>query len=182
MGSMNQWPMFIWAGAVALAVVAGGLTAAAGRPPRATVPFVHVAGATLVGFFGWLALTHLPGTIMGYWTLTAGLGEVGGIEAQQLYVVGQIVFVVAAALAIAGILRRAQWGAVLGIGLALAQLIWHLAILYETWSLYGDSMGDGTYLDLALTLIGAQAGPALAAVVLLAWPFVRRGEGPQVVA
>jgi len=177
MGTIDDWPAFVWAGAVALAILAGGLMAAAKRPPRESLPLVHVAGATLIGFFGWLALTHLPGTIMGYWALTAGLPDVDGIEAQQVYVVGQIVFIVAGGLAIVGILRRASWGAVLGIGLAIAQLIWHLAVLYQTLSLYGDSFGDDVYLDLVLSLIGAQAVPALAAVVLLAWPLLKGPEG-----
>ena len=176
MGTINDWPGFVWAGAVALAILAGIVTAGARRPPRETLPLVHVAGATLLGFFGWLALTHLPGTIMGYWTLTAGLGDVGGVEAQMLYTVGQVAFVVAAGAAIFGILRRAQWGAVLGIGLSLAQVTWHLAVLVQTWELFGDAMGDETYLDLTLTLVGAQVFPALAAAVLLAWPYRRRQE------
>lgn len=169
MATLEGWPVVVWAGALLLTIVAAGVTAASGRAPLAALPSFHVAGATLVGLFGWQTLTNLPGLIKGYWELTAGLGDVDGIEPQQIFVVGQIVFVIACALALYGILRRARWGAVLGIGLAATQIIWFVSIMIHNWSMY-DSMPGDVMLNIMLGAFGAQVAPALAAMVLLAWP------------
>ena len=170
----QQLPMYVWAGAVALAIVAAAWSAKERPGVRPTLPLEHVAGAALVGLFGWEALVHLPGVAMVYWTLTAGLGDVRGVESHQAYVVAQGVFVIGAAFAVAGILRRRTWGSVLGIGLAAALVLWNVLVLVETTTLYGESMGSDAYYSVLTGLIGMQSVPALAAVALLAWPFARR--------
>lgn len=78
MTTTEQWPMYVWAAAVALAIVAGAWTATNRREVRPALPVEHVAGAALVGLFGWEMLVNLPGSAMGYWSLTAGLGDVQG--------------------------------------------------------------------------------------------------------
>lgn len=172
---IDQQPsMFVWAAVVALAIMAGAWTATNRRAIRPVLPFEHVAGAALLGVIGWEMLVHLPGAIMGYWSLTAGLGDVRGVEGYQAFVVAQAAFVVAVAFAVVGILRRRAWGAILGIGLASARVVWCGAILYETLMMLANAMGDDAYLDLAISLIGLQAIPALAAIALLAWPLLRR--------
>jgi hypothetical protein len=178
MADMDGWPVYLWAGALLLSILAAGVTAASGRAPRRELPATHVAGATLIGLLGWWTLIQLPGLIRGYLDLTAGLGRVEGIEPHQLFVIGQIAFAIASGFAVFGILRRARWGAVLGIGLAAALLIWNVAIQVHNWSLYGDSYPDGLVLELVLDALGAQVGAAIAAIVLLAWPVPRTDEGP----
>lgn len=166
-----HWPLYVWAGAVALAVVAAAWTAANRREVRAELPIAHVAGATLVATFGWQMLVHLPGAVLGYWNLTAGLGEVDGVREQQAYVVGQAVFVVGAAFAVVGILRRRTWGAVLGIGLALSHALSAVIATVNTFMVVGDSMDGGMYLNFVASTIGLGAVPGLVAAVLLTVPL-----------
>jgi hypothetical protein len=164
--------MYLWAGAVALAVVAGAWAATRRPGARPDLPLQHVAGATLVGLFGWQMLVYLPGSVLGYWTLTAGLPELSGARGQQAYVVAQVVFVVAAALAVAGILRRRHWGAVLGIGLASAIVVLRVVMLVTTIQTFGGAINGDTYLAVTATSIGFEAVPALAALVLLLRPLI----------
>ena len=174
MTTSQLWPMYVWAAAVALAVVAAAVTSNTRREIRSTLPIEHVAGAALVGLFGWEMLVNLPGSVLGYWTLTAGLGDVSGVRGQQAYVVAQAAFVVAAAFAVAGVLRRRTWGAVLGIGLAASVVLWSGLILFQTTALYAESMGTDTYLGVVSSLVGMRGIPAVVAIGLLAWPIVRR--------
>ena len=172
---IDQQPaMYVWAAAVGLALTAGAWTAMNRRATRATLPLEHVAGAAILGVFGWEMLVHLPGTVMGIWTLTAGLGDVRGVEGYQAFVVAQVAFIIGAAAAIVGILRRRTWGAILGIGLAVARLVWSVAVLYEALSAFGDSIGNDLYLEFVTSVIGLQAVPAVVVIGLLAWPLVRR--------
>jgi len=166
-----QWPLYVWAAAVALAVVAAAWTATNRRSVRPELPLAHVAGATLIAFFGWQMLIHLPGAVMGYWNLTAGLGDVDGVREQQAYVAGQAVFVVAAAFAVVGILRRRTWGAVLGIGLALTHALSAVIAMINTLVVVGASADGGLYLNFVASTIGLNAIPALAAAALIAFPL-----------
>jgi hypothetical protein len=171
----EPWPMYVWAAAVALAVLAAGWTARTRPSVRPELPLEHVAGAAIVGLVGWELLVYLPGSLMGYWTMTAGLGEVrGGVEAHQAFLVGQVVFVIGAGFAIVGIIRRRPWGAVLGIGLAAAMAVYSVLQLVEITILFGASMQPDAYLETIATMIGTREIPALAAIALLAWPLLRR--------
>ena len=143
------------------------------RAPASLAP-QHVAGAALIGLFGWEMLVNVPGSVVGYFTLTAGLGDVRGIEAQQAFVVAQAAYAIGAAFAVGGILRRRTWGAVLGIGLASATVV-SSALSFAQFTAMFESMGGDAYLSI-LSSIGMRLIPALAAIVLLLWPFVRRGR------
>ena len=172
---IDQQPMmFVWAAAVGLALVVGAWTATNRKATRPTLPLEHVAGAAILGVLGWEMLVHLPGTVMGIWTLTAGLGDVRGVEGYQAFLIAQAAFVIGVATAIVGILRRRPWGAILGIGLAVARVVWSGAVLYEALAMFGDEIGNDLYLDFLTSVIGLQAIPALVVVALLAWPVVRR--------
>ena len=121
---------------------------------------------------------QLPGTAVGYWTLTAGLAEASGVEGVEAFVVTQAVFVVAAAFAVLGILRRRTWGTVLGIGLAVAVVVWRVLVMLAVVQQVGQSMDGGTYLSTVANLIGMGAIPALAGAVLLGLPLLRRPARP----
>lgn len=168
------WPSYGWTAAVAVAIVAGVWTAMRVREPLPVLPAEHVAGAALVGLFGWESLFQLPGAWMGYLHLIAGLGDVRGDEAQQAYVAALALFAIGSAFAVVGILRRRTWGAVLGIGLAAAVVVMIALVMVQTITMIGDAVGDDAYLSFALGSIGQRAIPALAAIVLLAWPLLRR--------
>lgn len=165
--------MYVWAAAVALAILAGTWTASHRHAARAGLPLEHVAGATLLGFLGWEMLVELPGSVMDFWSLTAGLGDVSAVRGQQAYVVAQAAFVIGAAFAVAGILRRRPWGAILGIGLACAAVVWRGLLLVSTLQTFGGALDRDTYLGLVTTMMGLEAIPALAVVVLLARPMLR---------
>ena len=77
--SGQQWAMYAWAAAVAGAVVAGLWVGTNRREIRPVLPLEHVAAAALIGSFGWEMLVTLPGSVIGYLTLTAGLGDVRGV-------------------------------------------------------------------------------------------------------
>jgi len=170
----QQPAMFIWAGSVGLAIAAGAWTATNRRATRPTLPPEHVAAAAIIGVFGWEIFVHLPGNVMGFWTMTAGLGDVRGVEGYQVYLAAQVAYIVATAVAVVGILRRRVWGAVLGIGLAFVRVVWSGAILFQTIFTFGDVVGNDLYLEFVISSIGLQAVPALVAIALLAWPLVRR--------
>jgi len=169
------WPLYAWAAVVTAAIVAGVWTAMKVRDTRPVLPVEHVAGAALVGLFGWESLFQLPGAWVGFLTLTAGMGsDVSGDEAQQAYVAALALFAIGSGFAVVGILRRRTWGAVLGIGLAAAVVVMIGIVMIDTITLFGDAVGDDTYLTFALGSVGQRAVPALAAIALLAWPLVRR--------
>jgi hypothetical protein len=172
-------PRFALAALVALAILAGGWTARSWPAVRRTLPLEHVAGATLVALLGWEMLINLPGTAVGYWFLTAGLAEASGVEGTEAFVVAQAAFVIAAALAVLGILRRRTWGSVLGIGLALAVVVWRVLIMITLFQLTGQGLDMGTYVSVLANVIGMGAIPALAGAVLLGLPLLRRSPRPM---
>ena len=168
------WPMYAWAGVVALAIVAGIWSATNPRDVRPSLPPEHVAGATLLGLFGWEMLVHLPGSARGYWLLTAGLGDWRGLQAQQAFLVAQAAFAIGAGFAVVGILRRRTWGAVLGIGLASATVLSSILSFANIMATIAESMSADAYWATVVSILGLRAIPALAAALLLLWPLVRR--------
>jgi hypothetical protein len=171
--SGQQWAMYAWAAAVAIAVLAGIWFATNRGATRRSLPLEHVAAATLLALFGWEMLVALPASTMGLWALTAGLGEARGVEGQQAFVLGQAVFAVATAVAVIGILRRRTWGIALGVGLAAALVVWTVVNTLWLFVTLGTSMSSDMYLGITTSALG-RGVPALVAIGLLAWPLVRR--------
>jgi hypothetical protein len=167
------WPMYVWAAAVAAAIVAGIWSATNNHDLRLSVPHEHIAGAALVGLFGWEMLISLPGSVSGYLQLTAGLGDLRGVQAQQAFLAAQAAFAVGAGFAVMGILRRRTWGSVLGIGLALTLVVSSTLNLANITATMAESMSADAYWSTVASLIGMQAIPALAAAALLLWPLLR---------
>jgi hypothetical protein len=148
------WPLYAWAAVVTAAIVAGVWTALKVREARSVLPLEHVAGAALVGLFGWESIFQLPGAWVGFLSLTAGMGsDVSGDEAQQAYVAALALF---------------------AIGSAAAVVVMLAIVMIQTISMVGSAVGDDTYLTFVLGSVGQRAVPALAAIALLAWPLVRR--------
>lgn len=69
--------------------------------------------------------------------------------------------------------RRAA-GAVLGIGRAASVVLWSGLILFQTTSMYAESMRSDAYIGIVSSLVGMRAIPAVVVTTLLAWPLVRR--------
>jgi len=177
---VEPWSAWTFAITVALAVLVAGWTARVRPEPRPTLPLAHVAAAALLGTLGWEALNMLPGTITGLFLATTGIPEPRGAEANQAFAAASILFVVACALAVAGILRRRIWGAVLGIGVALVRVAVGVTVLIQWLLLSGEVVGDSNYIPTAMSIIGMSLVPPLVAVGLLAWPLLRPSSAAAV--
>jgi hypothetical protein len=178
--NIEPWTAWTFAITVGLSVLAAGWTARVRPEPRPTLPLMHVAGAALVGVIGWEALHMLPGTITGLFLATAGIPEPRGAEEAQAFAAASVLFVVASALAIVGILRRRPWGIVLGIGVAVARVAVGISVLFQWLALSGNVVGDDNYLPTALSIIGMSLVPPVVAIALLAWPLLSRSEAASV--
>lgn len=178
----NDWPMLTLAVSVAIAAAAAAWAYVTWRAPRPTLPLAHVAGAAIVGLLGWEALVYLPGAVARYAAVTAGLGDVRGLEVDQAFVASLAAFALGAAIAVVGILRRRVWGIVLGIGLAVSQLALTVAGVGQTIAIMGEATGDMSYIDMVGTTIALRAVPPIAAIVLLAWPLVRGSTASEPVS
>lgn len=170
--------MYVWAGAVLLAPAVGAWAGTNRRDIRPGLPPEHVAGATILALFGWERLVYLPGLLSGFWSSSAGIGTVPGLEGPQAYVAAEAAFVVAVGFAIAGTLRRRAWGAVMGVALAAAVVVFSLASFASTLQAFGVAFSDESFLSFAATSVGLNTVPALAALVLLVRPLVR-SETPR---
>lgn len=169
----EPWTLYAWAGVVLLVLAVGVWAATNRREIRPTLPPEHVAGATILGLFGWQRLVDLPGLLTGYWAASAGIGTVPGLEGPQAFVVAEVAFIVAVAFAVAGILRRRAWGTVLGIALATAIVAWSLVQLAANLQVIGGAATDELFLSLATNAIGLRIVPALVALICLAAPLRR---------
>jgi len=178
MGNDGLWAMYMWAAAVALAIVAGIWSATTHREVRPSLPPEHVAGAALLAFFGWEILLGLPESVRGYSLLSAGLGDFLGLQSQQAFLIAQAAFAIGSGFAVVGILRRKTWGAVLGIGLAATIVVWGVLSFASLTATLAESMGPDAYWSVVVSILGLRVIPALAAAALLLWPIVRPATGP----
>lgn len=174
------WTTWIAAAVIAAAVAAAVWTAVNRRWPLAELPPQHAAAAALLGYVAWEGLTQLPGFISTYLTATSGLDDLGNVLlAQRVYLIVGAAFVVGVGIAIFGILRRRQWGAVLGIGLAASHVIGSVATLVSLgiFESGAEVVGDGGYFALIAPTLVMGALPPIVAIGLLAWPLLRRSPG-----
>jgi len=169
--SADQLPMWIFSIGTALAVVAGLVATRIGRQWLAELPIAHVVAATLIGASGWEVLVYLPGTIQAFLSATAGITDPQGVAHYQAFAAASAAFVVAAVLAVVGILRRRPWGVVTGIGLAATRVAMSVG---STVSLFGfaESFPPQDFGQMVGTLVALNMVPPLLAIALLAWPLL----------
>lgn len=180
--SGNEVIYWVFAAGTVLTVVAGLLAARVRREWVTSLPMAHVAAVAVVALIGWESLIYLPGTIQYYTTAVAGIPDPAGVEAYQAFTISSAAFVVAAALAVYGILRRRPWGLVLGIGVAGTRALMSLASSINLFSMNGDPLGPEGLAFNVFTLFAERVVPALAAIGLLLWPLLRgsSAEAPPV--
>ena len=174
------WTTWIAAAVTAVAVAAAVWTALNRRRPLVELPPQHAAAAALLGYVAWEGLTQLPGFIGAYFAATSGLDDLGNVLlAQRVYLIVGAAFVVGVAIAIVGVLRRQQWGAVLGIGLAASHVIGSVATLVSLGIFESGTVvvGDGGYFALIAPVLVMGAVPPIVAIGLLVWPMIRRSPG-----
>ena len=173
--------LWAWVAVVAAAVVAAVV---ARRLWPAILPGLalrHVAGATLVAVIGWQALTNLPGTLLQYFSAFAGIAGPTGESAYEAFVVAACVFVAASVVAVVAILRRRTWGAVLGIGVCVAQIGTSVLGVTSMLSFMGDFGTDPNMMWFAISF-ALSAVPAIVGIVLLAGPLFGQDRAPVVAA
>ncbi|HEX7171060.1 MAG TPA: hypothetical protein VF365_00470 [Candidatus Limnocylindria bacterium] len=169
--STEQLPMWVFAIGTALAVIVGLVATRVRREWLARLPFAHVAAATLIGAAGWEALVNLPGTIQAYLSTVAGIANPDGVGHVQAFAVASAAFVVAAVLAVLGILRRRPWGVVTGAGLAATMVAMSIGSTASIFT-FADSFPPDQLGQIVGTLFALNAVPPLVAIALLAWPLL----------
>lgn len=180
----NEWLFWTFSAATAVTLLAGVVATRVRREWLTSLPMTHVAALAFLALFGWESLVHLPGVIQTYVIGVAGIADPPNVEGYQAFMVASVAFVIAAALAIYGILRRRPWGVALGIGVAGTRLVTALVSTANLFTLNGDFFGPDAVGWNAAILLAERAIPAIAAIVLLLWPLLRwpRTETPPVEA
>jgi hypothetical protein len=178
----NEAIFWTFSAGTVLTVVAGLVATRVRREWVPSLPMAHVGAVVLVALFGWEALVYLPSTIQVYTTGVAGIPDPANVEAYQAFMVASAAFVLAAGLAVYGVLRRRPWGLVLGIGVAATRVAMTLASAVNLFSIEPDPFGPGGLAWNVTNLVALRALPAVAAIVLLLWPLLRasRTEAPPV--
>jgi signal transduction histidine kinase len=142
------------------------------------LPVEHVAAAALVAVAAWEMLIDLPGSLVQFFAIGAGIPNAPFVP-MQAFTFASAGFVVASAAAIFGILRRFVWGAALGIVVSVARVTMGALGVASLLTVAGDGlMPDGQLGWLVLTT-GLRAVPALVAIVLLVLPFWRARRARQ---
>lgn len=168
-------PAVLWLmlAAVAATLAATFFAARVWPGPQPALPLEHVAAAALVGVIGWEALINLPSTYVILFLRYAGISDAPGQLGDQALVVVATAYVVASAVAIVGVLRRRAWGVVLAVAVCIGRVMTGVTSTVAWLNLVGGfDASDPNYL---LTILSFALGvvPALVAIGLLAWPFIR---------
>jgi hypothetical protein len=168
--STNQLPMWIFSIGTAMAVVAGLLATRIRREWLAELPIAHVVAATLIGISGWEVLVHLPGSIQSFLAATAGITDPQGVAHYQAFAIASAAFVIAAVVAVVGILRRRPWGVVTGMGLAAARVAMSVGSSSNLFG-FAEQFPPQDFGQMVGTLVALNLVPPLVAIILLAWPL-----------
>ncbi len=170
----NESLFWTFSAATAATVLAGVVATRVRREWLTSLPMTHVAALVLVAQFGWESLVYLPGVIQTYAIGVAGIPDPSNVEAYQAFMVASVAFVIAAALAIYGVVRRRPWGVALGVGVAGTRLVTALVSTANLLTLNGEFFGPDALGWNAAMFVAERALPAVAAIVLLLWPLVSR--------
>ena len=174
---LQGWLLWAWVALVAAGLAAAMIARVVQPGTRPTLPLRHVAAATLVAVLGWQALLMLPSTVLQFASLSPEIGGPTDQSANQAWMAAAIVHIVAALIAVVAILRRRPWGTVLGIGVAVANVgINAIGTISMLGFVDEFSQTDITFRVYAATN-ALSAVPALAAIVLLLAPLLRRRAG-----
>jgi hypothetical protein len=170
----------VWATIIYVALTIGAAVAIAwlwgGQRP--VLPLQHVAAAAVIGVIGWEALVNIPSFLAAYQGTYAGIQDAPNQGLHLAFVVAGVAYVACAAGAIVGLLARRLWGVGLGVGVSIGRIITAVSGIRQMLGFADQFAGGDPYLWYMSLTVGAGAIPALAAIVLLAWPFVTgRGAG-----
>jgi hypothetical protein len=169
------WTLFA---AVAAAIVVGAAAWLLWPRRSERLPMEHVAGAALVAAGGWQLLVDLPASLVQVFVINSGIPN-APLTSVHVFVIAHAAVVLAAAVAIVGVLRREVWGAALGIGVSGAMATRTVLGIASLLTMIGpEGMPDGQ-LAWLVAQSALQAVPPIAAAVLLAPPFWRERRRPR---
>ncbi|HJP71512.1 MAG TPA: hypothetical protein VJ975_07315 [Candidatus Limnocylindria bacterium] len=169
------WTLFA---VVAAAIVAGAAAWLIWPRRSERLPLEHVAGAALIAAGGWQFLVDLPASLVQVFVISSGIPN-APLTSVHVFVIAHAAVVLAATVAILGILRRDVWGAALGIGVSGAMATRTVLGVASLLTMLGpQGMPDGQ-LAWLVAQSALQAVPPIAAAVLLALPFWRERRRPR---
>jgi hypothetical protein len=162
-----------WGFAVAVGVAIAAAIVARVLLPGALerLPIEHVAAAAIIGVAGWEAAIQLPGNLISFLSIGAGLGEFI-VTPLQVYVLAASLSTIAMFLAVIAILRRQIWGVALGVGVGLVQVAMSAVGVVSLLGMTAQGMPEDQLLWL-LVSVGLRAVPGIVAVALLLRPLRR---------
>jgi hypothetical protein len=169
-----------WGSAAAVGVAIAAAIVARVLLPGALerLPIAHVAAAAIIGVLAWEAAIQLPGNLISFLSIGAGLGGFI-VTPLQVYVVAASLSTIAMFVAVVAILRRQIWGVALGVGVGLVQVAMSAVGVVSLLGMTAQGMPEDQLLWL-LVSVGLRAVPGIVAVALLLRPL-RRPVGPVAV-
>jgi hypothetical protein len=168
---IEDWQAWGLAAAVGVAIAAAIVARVLLPGARERLPVEHVAAAAIIGVLAWEAAIQLPGNLISFLSIGAGLGEFI-VTPLQVYVLAASLSTIAMFVAVIAILRRQIWGVALGVGVGLVQVAMSAVGVVSLLGMTAQGMPEDQLLWL-LVSVGLRAVPGIVAVALLLRPLRR---------
>jgi hypothetical protein len=168
---IEDWQAWGLAAAVGVAIAAAIVARVLLPGARERLPVEHVAAAAIIGVLAWEAAIQLPGNLISFLSIGAGLGGFI-VTPLQVYVVAASLSTIAMFVAVVAILRRQIWGVALGVGVGLVQVAMSAVGVVSLLGMTAQGMPEDQLLWL-LVSVGLRAVPGIVAVALLLRPLRR---------
>jgi hypothetical protein len=168
---IEAWQAWGFAAAVGVAIAAAIVARVLLPGALERLPIEHVAAAAIIGVAGWEAAIQLPGNLISFLSIGAGLGEFI-VTPLQVYVLAASLSTIAMFVAVIAILRRQIWGVALGVGVGLVQVAMSAVGVVSLLGMTAQGMREDQLLWL-LVSVGLRAVPGIVAVALLLRPLRR---------
>ena len=168
---IEDWQAWGFAAAVGVAIAAAIVARVLLPGALERLPIEHVAAAAIIGVVGWEAAIQLPGNLISFLSIGAGLGTFI-VTPLQVYVFAASLSTIAMLVAVIAILRRQIWGVALGVGVGLVQVAMSAVGVVSLLGMTAQGMPEDQLLWL-LVSVGLRAVPGIVAVALLLRPLRR---------
>lgn len=168
---IEDWQAWGFAAAVGVAIAAAIVARVLLPGALERLPIEHVAAAAIIGVVGWEAAIQLPGNLISFLSIGAGLGTFI-VTPLQVYVFAASLSTIAMFVAVIAILRRQIWGVALGVGVGLVQVAMSAVGVVSLLGMTAQGMPEDQLLWL-LVSVGLRAVPGIVAVALLLRPLRR---------
>ena len=166
-----DWAIWSWLAIDVVSIVAAILVRLSSRPMLSVLQPHHVAAAAIVGVITWGHLLQLPNTVQTVFATYAGIANAPNQGLHRAFAAGQAAAVITGALAVIGLVRRRGWAVPLAAGACLAALATATIGLVNWFGIIGEN-GTMPGTEWLIVQFALQPAPAVAGIVLLAWPFI----------